>query len=296
MNASRKIPYFIVLSIIMAFLIAVFRPQKSYSEFGKDYYWTLKTHPQKKYDVVIYGDSRVYRGVSPEKVSVGTGLKAFNFGFSSGSMSMQMLDFAEQQLNMSGSPVMIIGLTPHSLTESAFKDKQFYQEMNRAPYDLFQRLYIDRYLTFFDKIEPTDMFRLNRTVQENYRTDGWAECSSESIDLESGLKSYQKVFENNPIKVDGVKQFCDKIRHWTDRGIHVVVYRPPTFPKMEELENQLTGFDEKEIARQVESAGGVWMEVDKSAYQTYDGSHLMATSAVELSKRINEVVKACLRK
>ncbi len=296
MSAGKKIVSFICLSILLTVCLGLFRPQKSYSEFSRDHFWTLKTHTSEKYGIVIYGDSRVYRGLAPEFVSSGTGLSCFNFGYSSGSMSQRMLDFADSHLDDTKTPVIVLGITPYSLTVDALKDQQFLQELNRSGYDKFQRMYIDPRLVFFDKIEPTDLFGMGTTLSEDHCTDGWVKTASPERNLSAGLESYKKSLSGNPIDQKAVDGLIRQIAAWGKQNITVIAYRPPTFDGMEALEDELTGFDENELASEIEAAGGFWLDLPNSGLVTYDGSHLTLESTIDVSQAINFRIKKLINR
>ena len=59
---------------------------------------------------------------------------------------------------------------------------------------------------------------------------------------------------------------------------------------MEHLEDSITGFDEIEFIERFESLGGTWLRIDKTGYETYDGSHLREVEAARLSREINHLM------
>ena len=44
--------------------------------------------------------------------------------------------------------------------------------------------------------------------------------------------------------------------------------------------------DERALAEKLRQAGGVWIYLDPKGYRSYDGSHLMRSSALKLSEEL----------
>lgn len=292
MDSKKKIAFFILLSLIGIVLVVLFRPQRINSEFETKHYWTYKAHTEDTYDFVFYGDSRIYRGVSPEVVLEGTKYSGYNFGFSSGSLSAEMLSFIENRLDRSENPTIVLGVTPHSLTQESLKDVHFHQERNRPWDEVLQRYYIHPWLYHFDRITPEELLGYRDWVTHEWVSDdGWMKCDNISIDTAWGLRHYEKILADNPIDTSAVNHLFQKVEDWTSQGIEVYAYRPPTFLAMEELEDRITGFDETQFIKRFESAGGKWLEVSKTGYQTYDGSHLKDDEVIRLSEEINRLMR-----
>ena len=53
---------------------------------------------------------------------------------------------------------------------------------------------------------------------------------------------------------------------------------------MVELEKELSGFNQAEFVDAFKEAGGIWIDIDPTAYDSFDGSHLQSQSALELSR------------
>src|SRR5512146_2424266 len=92
-------------------------------------FWVLKTHGKAKYDLILMGDSRVYRGLSPASMeSVLTGYRIFNFGYSGGGLDRLMYAAAEKRLDpKSDRPSIVFGVTPLALTPYAARNEHYLQ-------------------------------------------------------------------------------------------------------------------------------------------------------------------------
>lgn len=122
-----------VIFIAGSFFLHSFTEVNSAYEFNR--FWIEKTHGvgDQKFDVLICGDSRVYRGVSSRVIAEKlTGYSVFNLSYSSGSYSDFMLDYIEKHLKEGAmQPILILGITPYSLTPKAAMDEHIRTELGR---------------------------------------------------------------------------------------------------------------------------------------------------------------------
>jgi hypothetical protein len=90
--------------------------------------------------------------------------------------------------------------------------------------------------------------------------------------------------------------FIQSVRQWTDEGIRVYAFIVPISPEMTAAQNKRFDFDYDQFLADFKAAGGVWIPVDPTPYETYDGSHLVQESAEqfsrELAKQIGEIEHA----
>ena len=276
------------------------RPQPISSSIQKEKFWTTKVHSKKTYDVVISGDSRVYRGIDPSKISEGLeGLEVLNFGFSSGGHNPLIFREVEKKFNIKAkNKIVVLALTPYSLTPKAQENGHFKQEKNRDQKEVFLRRYVNPALNFFDPIKPTDFIYANDTTQgyyEKFRPDGWVESKKIPFNNRAALKSYVKDFENNHVSKAVVDQMLLQVKLWVSQGIYVFAIRMPTTKEMELLENELSGYKENKIRNDFEEAGGRWISYeDRYDFTSYDGSHLDGESAKLFSEYIGKKIYSLL--
>ena len=60
-------------------------------------------------------------------------------------------------------------------------------------------------------------------------------------------------------------------------------FRPPISRELEQLERELSGFDERAFIKEFSRLGGIWLSDLGTDYQTYDGEHLLVSSAARFS-------------
>lgn len=285
----------VILSISIIFVVGIIKPQPIVP-LAMDRFWVVKTHTNKKVDIVLMGDSRVYRGLSPQAMhSVLPSYDIFNLGYSSGGLNPTMYEEAEQRLDKSSPNGIILGITPHSLTFSAGENEQYLQEKERPFAEILQRRHLNPHLAFFAPITPVQITQLieppSRIYYQEFHDDGWVASWTVSEDPSRALKSYRKTLQETEISEDLVKLLFKQTRKWKEKGIIVVGFRPPTTVEMEKLENTFTSFQEQNIAQKFEEAGGIWLSFPLERYHSYDGSHLHKESAIRLSRDLARAIK-----
>jgi hypothetical protein len=256
-------------------------------------FWMAKTHTKKKFDVIVVGDSRVYRGISPAAMeTVLKGMSVFNFGYSSAGMSAVLLNAAEEKLKTSGQRIIILGLTPYSLTSSAALNEQ-YKQYERAIFWPCQIPWLQP-LMFPNETVWALTYRLGFKVSQYYQiphSDGWVESDNPSESIDAALYEYRQRFAKEKISMQLFNYVLELVESWREKGYTVFAFRPPVSEKMENLENAKSGYDESLIKNEFSVAGGIWIDIeDRYAYKTYDGSHLTGESARLLSKYIAQFV------
>jgi hypothetical protein len=287
----------LILGVILIGFIGVIRPTPLSSIVMKEKFWADKVHANKRYNVIISGDSRVYRGVDPKSVSIELGdLKVLNFGFSSAGFNNYMYkEINKRILQSSDTKIIILGITPYSLTAKAQENSHYKQEKERDPDDIFIRRYVNPVFHFFDPIKPTDLLFNSDTISgyhENFRKDGWVASYRIPSDSLYALSRYRKNFKNNTVQPEIVHQLSAQIKKWVKDGIKVFAMRIPSSQAMEILENEISGYNENTVMKEIESAGGQWLHFEnKFDYTSYDGSHLSQESAVIFSKDLGKTLK-----
>ncbi len=249
-------------------------------------YFAAKAQHSGRFDAVIAGDSRIYRGVSPEAMSTVLEDKTIlNFGFSAAGHSPTFLKAAEAKLDRNGSKILVLGITPYSLTEVASVNKHYMENLSTTRLKKLTRP-MER---VWSPEETKRVYQYLAGTLDNYRqtphADGWIESTRVPPDPTIALKTYRNLFRTRQASQRVQDELFEYIRDAKLRGVRVFAFRPPTTPAMESLENKHSGFDEQEFIPRFIEAGGNWItHEDRFCYTTHDGAHLTATSAVVFSK------------
>lgn len=292
------------LTLAAGAVLSPLRDDETDTVAARDRFWALKTHFQDAAcDVVILGDSRAYRGIAPQAMcGVLRDRVIRNFGYSSGGLNPLMYEAACKWLNpASGQKIVVLAVSPWSLTPDAAANAQFLEETRRPFSQVVERVYVKPMTRFFapigrDRIEALlcGETRAPPERHEEYHDDGWMSVEAARADYQRELRVYREGFQKVKVLPSLCEELFAAVRRWTDQGVLVVGVRVPTLPEMLEVENAVSGFDEETFVPRFAAAGGVWLAFDPADYSTYDGSHLDAGSAVRFSRRLDEEIARSL--
>jgi hypothetical protein len=287
----------ITVTLVIATLLVVslsFVMPKNKEKYLRDRFWTQKTFAPARYDVVIIGDSRIYRGVSPSVMEQRLpGMKVLNFGYSNGGLNPVMFEAAENKFSPESShKVMVVGVSANCITGFTLKNDQYLQEKNRPREDVFERLYLNGILYHFSATTPETIKeklqnkKANGYYSNEYYSNGYVKSEKFPVDTMEAISSYIDDFTNYKVEERYLEKLSSQIKKWTDAGITVIGFRPPTTSPMRALEDSLGLYNEAFIKTSFIDSGGHWLDLNPTQFTTYDGSHLDRPSAVKLSELI----------
>ncbi|MFQ5423765.1 MAG: hypothetical protein ACE5F9_07275 [Phycisphaerae bacterium] len=298
---NRILRYRIVITLCFAAALvavtAVRHGPKDAEGLRRDLFWATKITWRHCADGVIAGDSRACRGLAPEVMETElSGCRLLNFGFESVGYSEDYLAAIEAVLDPNSSRrVILLGITPYSLTPVAVKNNEFEYRRRWLPYQSLAGLYARESLRFLRPMPVDEVIRRlvatgaapQSTVDSDYdyRADGWM-----AVDRSTGSATYLKrrraVYAQNTVDAAIVQTLLRFVRKWRAAGIDVYAFRFPIAEVVFEIERDCSDFDEAAFVAALEHAGGVWIAIDRAGYATYDGSHLGKREAVRLSRAL----------
>jgi hypothetical protein len=265
-------------------LIALLRPLPQ--EIPESLFWARKATALTA-DCVLAGDFRVYRDLAPAAMQDELrGLDTFNYAWSSSGFSQKYLAAIDQHLDpRSAHPTVVLGITPWSLTPRCATETNFLEYQRQFRSTLEAQVLLGR---IAGRLRPVITFvpRLRgRKYHQVFHADGWLASRLMPPDPNSALPSCVDNFDHNPLSMPMVIGLLRQVADWRGRRIRVYAFRPPTTRAMVQLENNLSGFDERAFVEAFISVGGVWIDVPQAdAYACYDGSHIVDDSALRLSR------------
>lgn len=298
------------LTALLALAIGMTRGDPTYAS-APSWYWRMKVEWHHAAEIVLIGDSRVYRGLDPATFTARTGRSAVNFGFSSAGYSPAYLDAVERVIDPGApAPAIVIGLTPWSLTPLATRQNGFTQAVAEARTSRLPaagQRHLDRFDHLFRPLELELLWQGaaarqlagQRAADSNYiqdfRPNGWVASNYRQPKPSRGLLVARGDHAGgNRVAPAQLIELCARVRKWKARGWAVLAFRPPTPPEVAALTDELSDFDEALCAQQLSAAGAIWFPVDSAAYESYDGSHLTAASAKALSRQIADHLNASM--
>jgi len=262
-------------------------------------FWSRKTFAPAHYNVVIMGDSRVYRGLSPEVVeSHLPGLKVLNFAYSNGGLNPTMFDAAEKKLAQNKKPkVVVMGISANTITDYSAGNQQYLQELTRPREEVLERIYLNPLRYWFSATSPEKLKQHFSKKEEKayyrnrYFMDGYVESEKYPVDTTTAIASYIDDFTNYKVDSLHMDAIFKQVEKWTNAGIMVIGFTPPVSQPMQMLEDTLGLFNEDVIKSGIEKASGHWIDINPNQFKTYDGSHLTIESARQLSNLTGAYIK-----
>jgi hypothetical protein len=260
---------------------------------AEDRFYLAKTHGPHRCDVIVLGDSRALRGIAPSEMEeVLPGRRIFNFAYNAGSLNPEMYREAEKRLDpRSDEPAaVLLAVTPLSLLGWKATNEQYAELRAVPPDEVWLKIHRPGLVRYFQPLTPSAFIaaalgpaNAPRTLQ-TFHDDGWIESERTPPNPEEALAVYAKRLRGRSVDAGLVDALVERTVRWSERGIRVFAFRPPTTDAVVALEDRMTGFDEEALARRVEEAGGRWLRFGNDGYGTYDGSHLDRESARRFSR------------
>ncbi|MCK5066021.1 MAG: hypothetical protein KAR16_01220 [Bacteroidales bacterium] len=288
---KRRIPYVFLFTALLAIPFYYLRDEMDTEEIKKHRHWIAKTRNSDTFRIVFGGDSRVFRGISPEHFSAEfDGIESFNYAYWANGYGKDYLEGIEKKMD-SGSDfrMIVLGVSPHSLTKKTARSKHYQWEQSRSKEHVLQTLYfskIQEIFTPYDAIELAEKLT-GKSKPNNYRItyhpNGWVESYWIVSDTTHAARSYKNLFKDDPVSDEVIQGLLEFVERWTNMGIVVVGFRPPASYTIRGYERDRGGFSEVGFVERFTNAGGIWIPVSPDAYQTFDGSHLEHKSAMRLS-------------
>ena len=265
------------------------------SKTKESFFWNNKVNDIDKYSFLVIGDSRAYRGISPDDIENNLkGYKVKNLGFSSGGFNHHVFELVDKYLDSSRQKnIVLICLTPFSLTRSAYEGKQLEILKKKKGFENWKINNLTRKLSFFDPIIPSEIAAsyFEYGYFHKYHDNGWVESKKLPINRDKALQLYSREFANNKFQNEYFNILLDEIRTLINEKVNVFLLRMPVYDKLKRLEDSISGFDEEYIKLKIEETNAKWITIQDSLYNTYDGSHLDMNSVRLLSSTISERIR-----
>ena len=297
---KRRILYVFFVAALLAVPIYLARDEMDTEEIKKHRHWVIKTRNTETFPIVFGGDSRVFRGLSPEQFSAEfDNLPAFNYAYWANGYGKNYLRGIESKIDTAADlRIIVLGLTPHSLTKKTARSAHYHWELKRSKETVLQTIHFSRIQELFAPYGAIDLFEkvTGKSKPNNYRItyhpNGWVESYWIKQDTSHSARFYKNLFKDDPVSEEVIDGLLEFVERWTAEGIHVVAYRPPTSHTIRQYEHERGGFREQEFVDQFTGAGGIWIDISPDDYQTFDGSHLEHNSARRLATDLAREVRS----
>lgn len=265
-------------------------------EKEKQVFFAHKFFDLEKFHCLIAGDSRVYRGLNPAIFEKVLHVSAVNLGYDSAGFGSDFFQLIDDRFSVEGPHYLIIGISPHSFTQSAANNGQLVEYKKMPPSERQSVLYPTALDKFFPAISLKKLRKSGsdasnkQKLNEIYLDNGFAPARVEMPDPTEAVKSYTAIFKENAFSPPTEDLLLNKVKDYTAKGVLVFAVRIPTSKELRSVEDEWAGFDEQSFIKKFESMGGRWINVPHDNYETFDGSHLVSSSADKVSTIISEYV------
>ncbi len=299
---SERILGTFLLAVIGLIILAVFRPSSpdptEDSRSREAWFFINKTHQQDLHDCVILGDSRGLRGVSPGVMrQILSDLDIFNFSFHAGGMNKEMYDATEALLDPEASRrIIILAPTALSFMPEKISNAQYHEYLHKPWDQVWLYQHAPWVADWFQPLSPSLYLRRGFHIQPHVRLfqtfypDGWIETDQVPRDHFQDLTRLKERMTGNHVDPAQIRDFMYQTTDWTERGIKVLAFFPPAYAPRIAVEDSIALFDPEAFKADFTRAGGIWLDIPDEDFETYDGSHLVGSSARILSR---DLAKAC---
>lgn len=255
-------------------------------------FYTMKVSWSQEFDLVVAGDSRIARAVSPHRMAETLpGYRIGNLGFNANSLvHPAYLDYVADALDpQSHTRVIVLGVDPYELTPRSAEINGFVgfaagPASGERPVEAAG--WAQRVLQLSAPISLRKA-AVPGVTHEHFGDRGFIATERDPIDESARLPRYRVKFDRNQVDPKLEERLFDAVESWTQRGVRVFGFWPPISPGLEQLERELSGFDQQAFAHEFTRRGGIWLSDLGSDYQTYDGEHLQLASAMRFSDALS---------
>lgn len=291
-----------IIAILLVVAMGALRPDKPQGVCPIRY-WADKVHWRGCADVVLAGDSRVIAGVSPGILAqhLPGNLRIYNYAFGANGYSDEYLDAVEQVLDSaSENKMVVLGVSPLTLTPISLIKSTFFEKRNKSKSDFFFEMNFAELLQWVEPMSYRDawhgLFPASKKEHhiKEFFADGWITSERNKNKPRRWLAAFTRSFAASPVSQAIIDPLCERVRAWQARRIAVYAFRPPTHQFMIDLENDISGFKQAEFIERFEAAGGIWIPMDQTAYESYDGSHLDRSAAERMSRDLALAVRSVM--
>lgn len=286
LHAGLKLKWLFIVVPVIILLTYLLLPKLPSSPMIKDSFWANKVLQKSIYDIVVVGDSRIYRGINTRILEKRLNLKAYNFGFSSAGLDSLLLTDASKLLDSNGAKILIIGLSPNSFMESSLKNTHLLTWRKKDKKDLYVKHYIYPYLNIFNSYSISDIYKQikNESYYENFDIEkGFVASHKQPIDSTSAIDAYKKQFKEEQYSLEAEIAFIRILTQFKKQGYTIYIIRVPVSTEMYQLE-QIYFQTELQLKEQLSISGIEFIELNHISIKTYDGSHLEWQSANKISE------------
>jgi len=245
-------------------------------------------------DFVFFGDSRTETNISPEDIARAfpKGTVILNCGFSAQSLSKEYFDYAIDVLKPASDGrkrYIVIGISDSNLGIESLNSPYHIDFADRPRTMWTKRVEYAFAACNVDEIKVLLGKKLRLSKQTHMHENGWNEIIVEKGFFQQKADGSTTGIRSSKSYETGLEFLQEMIQYATQKNVTVIVWTPPKgiSPTGVESKDQPT-YNQQKLIDTVRAAGGIFIDLPKVAYTTYDGSHLESESAKRLSRILGQ--------
>lgn len=241
-------------------------------------------------DVVVLGDSQVYRGIDPEAFAEHCpGPRTLNFGFSSVLLRRPYVEASVAVLRMAGPKVLLVGISSLQFKSEQLSDG--FLEARRRDMQFRLPWQFEAYLQpLLQRLRPLEIpIPAEQLVSWIYRRDGFVAGNSPKV-VQDSIR-YVNDYAVHPFSEKMYQSLLNQLQSLQRHGYRVLVFSTYSSPAFERIDTRMSGLDDKKLAHDLHALGLDYLPVATHGLRSYDGIHLDAASAALFSRRLGAAVK-----
>lgn len=291
-SAAHALTLLTGIATVLVLLVAYWRPDLR-NPADDSSFFRMKLAWRDVADVVVLGNSQVYRGLDPQAFAeTCPGVKVLNFGFSGAQLRPRYVEASLQVLRRDGPRVLLVGINPLQFRSGpwsdGFIDTERHDAQFRLPWQFESALQ-----PVLRRLRPLEMPMPDaRLVSWDYRRDGFVASNSPVMPIKSSRYArYANDYVVKPYSEEIYQGLLEQLQALRRNGYRVLVFSTYSSPAFELIDARMSGLDDSRLARDLRARGLDYLAVPVAGLRSYDGTHLDAPSAAIFSRRIGDAVK-----
>lgn len=248
-------------------------------------FWLQKTFFEPGKEMLIIGDSRVYRGINPDQDPKKRNI--MNLGYSSAGISSELINTVIEY-NDNPKVTLVLGITPLAFTDPSFSNHVWKRYLQTSRLD---RLIDENY--FFNQLfSPFSLDQLKKShphpfKQTFFYKTGFVGTDHENYDTSIAVNSYTKTFSEYKFNPKLFLSTANTLKGLIKNGIKVYAFLMPVHRDLKFVEDNQSGFRLPFAKKTLTEIGVKWIDLNfTNSVQSYDGSHMNFETANKFSRII----------
>lgn len=282
---------FLLVSLLLVVALVCLRPDRV-NPVNDSSYFRMKLAWRDVADVVVLGNSQVYRGVDPAAFAeTCPGASTLNFGFAGALMRGGYIDASLPVLRAEGPRLLLVGISPlqfkSETMDDGFTETLRHEAQFRLPWRFEAMLQ-----PLLARLRPLEKpIPFERRVHWQYRPDGFVPSDAPMMPLDDrSLRKYAQAYETHPFSEPMYQAMLVRLQQLQAAGYRVAVFLTHSSPDFEGIDARMSGLDAARLQRDLRRHGLDFLSLPAEGLRSYDGVHLDMRSAEEFSRRLGRAV------